>query len=211
MGDESNIEAMRHSMAHIMASAIQRMWPQARFGVGPTVENGFYYDVQIDDKQISEEDLEKIEKEMKKIISEDQLFEKKTETIDEAIYWAKQNKQDYKLELLNDLKREGTTFAKDIDQRELGVESNGDSKVNEVTFYQNGDFIDLCRGPHIKSTGEAGAFKLLRISGAYWRGKESNPMMQRIYGVAFNTKDQLSEFLVNLEESKKRDHRKLGQ
>lgn len=130
--------------------------------------------------------------------------------MDEAIEWAKEAKQPYKEELLNDLKRTGTTSAKDIDAQELGLPSDG-SKVDEVGFYQNDTFTDLCRGPHVASTGKVGAFKLMRVAGAYWRGKETNPQMQRLYGVAFVTKEELEAHLTMLEEAKKRDHRKLGQ
>ncbi|NDG32435.1 threonine--tRNA ligase, partial [bacterium] len=130
---------------------------------------------------------------------------------DEAIIWAKESKQPYKLELLNDLKRAGTTVAKDLDADTLGVASDGDSKIDAVSFYRNGDFMDLCRGPHVDSTNLVGAFKLMRVAGAYWRGKDTNPQMQRLYGVAFATQKELDEHLAMLEEAKKRDHRKLGQ
>ncbi|HEX3568660.1 MAG TPA: threonine--tRNA ligase [Candidatus Saccharimonadales bacterium] len=213
MSDQQNdqLHAMRHSLAHITAAAIRRLWPDAKFGVGPVVENGFYYDVDLGDKQLSNDNFGKIEKEMKKIIDEGQPFEKFYKPIDEAIAWAQEAKQPYKLELLNDLKRAGTTIAKDINAEELGLESQDASKVDEVSFYKNGDFIDLCRGPHVASTGEVGAFKLMRVSGAYWRGKEDNQQMQRVYGVAFPTQEELDKYLAMLEEAKKRDHRKLGQ
>jgi threonyl-tRNA synthetase len=132
-------------------------------------------------------------------------------SIDQAIDWAKQNEQPYKVELLNDLKRAGTTAAKELDANELGLEATGSSKVEKVSFYRNGDFTDLCRGPHVESTGKVGAFKLMRVSGAYWRGNEHNPQMQRVYGVAFATKEDLSQYLEGLEIAKARDHRKLGQ
>lgn len=194
-----------------MASAIQRLWPQTKFGVGPVVENGFYYDVDNDEHPISEDDFKLIEKEMQKIIKANEPFERFDMTIDEAVAWAKKYEQPYKLELLNDLKRAGTTVAMDLDAAELGLDSNGQSKVEKVSFYRNGDFTDLCRGPHVESTGKVGAFKLMRVSGAYWRGNEKNPQMQRIYGVAFATEEELKEYLEMLEEAKKRDHRKLGQ
>src|SRR6266702_2120356 len=205
------LRAMRHSLAHIMASAIKRLWPQVKLGVGPVVENGFYYDIDLGNTKLSDVDFPKIETEMKKIIAEDQPFERLVKSIDDAIAWAKAEDQPYKLELLNDLKRAGTTVAKDLDSEELGLAADSDSEVSEVSFYKNGDFTDLCRGPHVASTGEAGAFALQRISGAYWRGKESNPQMQRIYGVAFATPKELRQYLDMLEEAKKRDHRKLGQ
>lgn len=208
---EEYLHAMRHSLAHIMATAIKRLWPTVKLGVGPVVENGFYYDIDLGTTALSEDDFEKIEAEMKKIIAENQPFERSYKSIDEAITWAQQSGQPYKEELLNDLKRAGTTSAKDLNPEELGVEAAGDSKVDQVSFYTNGDFTDLCRGPHVESTGKVGAFKLMRVSGAYWRGKEGNPQMQRVYGVAFKTDKELRQHLVMLEEAKKRDHRKLGQ
>lgn len=207
---EQYLHAMRHSLAHIMATAITRLWPGVRLGVGPVVENGFYYDIDVD-AAISEADFSRIEAEMKKIIAENQTFEKFYLPVDEAITWAKDNKQPYKEELLNDLKRAGTTIAKELNAEELGIEASGDSKVEQVSFYKNGDFTDLCRGPHVEATGKVGAFKLMRLSGAYWRGKEGNPQMQRLYGVAFKTDKELRQYLAMLEEAKKRDHRKLGQ
>jgi threonyl-tRNA synthetase len=202
---------MRHSMAHIMASAIQKLWPEAKFGIGPAVDNGFYYDIDLDKIKIGEEDFPKIEAEMQKIIQEDQTFERTEKPIDEAIEWAKQAKQPYKEELLNDLKRAGTTVAKDLDKAELGTVSGGESAVGTVSFYRNGDFIDLCRGPQVASTGKVGAFKLLRVSGAYWRGNEKNAQMQRLYGLAFLSDNELKQHLEMLEQAKLRDHRRLGQ
>jgi len=209
--DIDNLQAMRHSLAHILASAVQRLWPQAKFGVGPVVENGFYYDVDLGDTKLSEDDFSRIETEMRRIIEADEQFEKINLGIEEAIAWAKQNEQPYKLELLYDLQRSGTTAASDINPEELGVKTETDSKVTEVSFYRNGDFTDLCRGPHVQSTASVGKFMLLRISGAYWRGDEHKPQMQRIYGVAFSTQEELSKYLDQLEEARKRDHRKLGQ
>lgn len=208
---EEYLHAMRHSLAHIMATAITRLWPSVKLGIGPVVEHGFYYDVDLGTEKLSEEDFARIESEMKKIIAEDQPFERFTMPVDEAIAWAQVKNQTYKEELLNDLRRAGTTVAKDLNKEELGVVSDGDSQVDEVSFYRNGDFTDLCRGPHLASTGKVGAFKLLRVSGAYWRGKEDNAQMQRIYGAAFKTDKELRQHLAMLEEAKKRDHRKLGQ
>lgn len=208
---EQYLHAMRHSLAHIMATAIQHLWPHVKLGVGPVVENGFYYDIDLGQQSLSEEDFEKIESEMKKVIDQAQPFERFTLPIDEAIAWAKDSKQPYKEELLNDLKRAGTTIASDLDSEELGVAADGDSQVEEVSFYRNGDFTDLCRGPHVESTDKVGAFKLLRLSGAYWRGKDTNPQMQRIYGVAFPSEKEVRQHLALLEEAKKRDHRKIGQ
>ena len=211
--NSQDLAPMRHSLAHIMAAAVQHLWPEAKFGVGPAVENGFYYDIDLGKVMLSEEDFKRIEKEMQKVIRENQTFERTEKPIDEAIAWAEEHKQPYKSELLNDLKRAGTTAAKDLDAAELGLAadySDRKSAVENVSFYTNGDFTDLCHGPHVESTGAVGAFKLMRVAGAYWRGKESNPQMQRLYGVAFATKEDLDQYLHMLEEAKKRDHRKLG-
>lgn len=204
------LHAMRHSLAHIMATAVTKLWPTARLGVGPVVEHGFYYDIDIPGVTISEADFKLIEKEMRKVIAAKQPFERTTMPVEKALAWAKKSKQPYKEELLNDLKRAGTTSAKDLDAETLGVATEGESKVEEVGFYTNGTFTDLCRGPHVASTADVGAFKLMRIAGAYWRGKEGNPQMQRLYGVAFASKQELDAHLHMLEEAKKRDHRKLG-
>jgi threonyl-tRNA synthetase len=209
MNDEQ-LHAMRHSLAHITAAAVKRLWPDAKFGVGPVVENGFYYDIDLGDVKISDANFGKIEKTMRRIITEAQDFERFAMPIDEAIAWAKENGQPYKEELLNDLKRSGTTVAKDLDKEALGTIAEGESAVDEVSFYKNGDFTDLCRGPHVANTKEVGAFKLLRVAGAYWRGNEKNPQMQRLYGVAFATQEELDNFLEMLEQAKLRDHRKLG-
>ncbi len=208
--NEEQLYAMRHSLAHITAQAVQHLWPDAKFGVGPVVENGFYYDIDLGDVKISEADFKKIEKEMRAVINKDYAFERSEKAVDEALGWAKEAKQPYKEELLNDLKRAGTTIAKDLDVNELGLASDGDAAVENVSFYTDGDFTDLCRGPHAESTGKVGAFKLMRVAGAYWRGKETNPQMQRLYGVAFATQEELDAYLNMLEEAKKRDHRKLG-
>lgn len=208
--DNDQLHAMRHSLAHITASAVKRLWPNAKFGVGPVVENGFYYDVDLSDKKVSEDDFAKIEDEMRKIIAENQKFEKLTQPIDDAIAWAKESVQPYKEELLNDLKRSGTTVAKDLAVDEMGTITDGDSALSEVTFYTNGDFTDLCRGPHVVSTGEVGVFKLMRVAGAYWRGNEKNAQIQRLYGVAFATQEELDQYLEQLDQAKLRDHRKLG-
>ena len=207
---EDKLYKMRHSLAHLTAAAVKELWPTAKFGVGPVVKDGFYYDIDLGDVTISEADFPKIEKRMKKLIAKDQKFERLEKNVDEAIAWAKENNQPYKVELLNDLKRAGTTVAKDLDSKELGLESTDGSKIEKVSFYKNGDFVDLCRGPHVNSTKEIGAFKLMRVAGAYWRGNENNPQMQRLYGVAFETQEELDTYLKNLEEAKMRDHRKLG-
>lgn len=207
---EDQLYAMRHSLAHITAQAVQHLWPGAKFGVGPVVEHGFYYDIDVDGVKISEDDFVRIEKEMRKIIAADYTFERSERTVDDALAWARDQKQPYKEELLNDLRRSGTTVAKDLDAAELGLASEGDAAVENVSFYTDGDFTDLCRGPHADSTGKVGAFKLMRVAGAYWRGKEANPQMQRLYGVAFASQAELESYLHMLEEAKKRDHRKLG-
>jgi len=209
MNDEQ-LHAMRHSLAHITAAAVQRLWPDAKFGVGPVVENGFYYDIDLGEIKISEANFPKIEKEMRKIIDYGDDFERFEMPIDQAIDWAKQNHQPYKEELLNDLKRSGTTIAKDLDAEELGLKATGDAAVENVSFYKNGNFVDLCRGPHVANTKDVGAFKLLRVAGAYWRGNEKNPQMQRLYGVAFATQEELDQYLERLEQAKLRDHRRLG-
>lgn len=208
--NNEKLHAMRHSLAHIMAAAVQRLWPEAKFGVGPVVENGFYYDIDIGSITISETDFKKIEKTMRRIITEKQTFKKSIKPIDEAIAWATQARQPYKVELLNDLKRSGTTVAKDLDESEMGTITEAGARLDEVSFYTNGDFTDLCRGPHVTNTSEIGVFKLMRVAGAYWRGNEKNAQMQRLYGVAFATKEELDGYLAMLEEAKKRDHRKLG-
>ena len=209
MNDEQ-LHAMRHSLAHITAAAVQKLWPEAKFGVGPVVENGFYYDIDLGEKKISEANFAKIEKIMRGIIEYGDDFERFEMPIDQAIEWARENDQPYKEELLNDLKRSGTTVAKDLDVDELGLAAGGDAAVEKVSFYKNGKFVDLCRGPHVANTKDVGAFKLLRVAGAYWRGKETNPQMQRLYGVAFATQEELDSYLERLEQAKLRDHRKLG-
>lgn len=206
----TDLHAMRHSCAHILATAVTALWPEVRLGVGPVIENGFFYDIDIPGVTISDADFKTIEKEMRKVVGQNQPFVKSMMPIKEALKWAKDSKQIYKEELLNDLMRSGTTVAKDLDPEMLGVGSD-DSKIEEVSFYTNGTFCDLCRGPHVESTTKVGAFKLMRVAGAYWRGKDSNPQMQRLYGVAFSTDKELNEYLQMLEEAKKRDHRKLGQ
>ena len=218
MNDEQ-LYAMRHSLAHITAQAVQHLWPEAKFGVGPVVENGFYYDIDLGDTKVSEADFKRIEKEMRGIINRDFPFERSEKPIDEALAWAKAANQPSKIELLNDLKREGTTLASELDAAVMGLDlSAGISgmaydpvkSVVDVSFYTDGDFTDLCRGPHAESTGKVGAFKLMRVAGAYWRGNEKNRQMQRLYGVAFATQEELDKYLKMLDEAKLRDHRRLG-
>ena len=207
---EEELKSMRHSLAHIMAQAIQHLWPQAKFGVGPAIDNGFYYDIYLDNGTISEADLPKIEEEMRKIAAANYPFERRDVSVEEAIDWAIKGDQSFKVELLNDLKRSGTTVASELAGEKMGSVSDGDSKVETVSLYSQGDYTDLCRGGHVDSTGKIGAFKLTKTAGAYWRGNENNPQMQRIYGVAFATQEELDEYLNRLEIAKQRDHRKLG-
>ena len=185
---------MRHSLAHIMAAAVQRIYPDAKFGVGPAIDDGFYYDIDLGEKKISELNFGKIEKAMRRIISEEQDFIRQEVSIDKAIEWANNTSQPYKVELLEDLKRAGTTNAKLL--------AEGDFEVGEgaetVTFYTNGNYRDLCRGPHLNNTSEVGSFKLMRVAGAYWRGNEKNPQMQRLYGVVFETQEELDDHLEKL-------------
>ncbi len=189
----SELETLRHSCAHVMAHAIQKIWPKAKFGIGPTVENGFYYDIDFKehgDFKLTPEDLVKIEAEMARITKEDQPFIRKEHTVEEALEIFKKLHQPFKIEIIETLR----------DQ----------AKAQSVSSYQEGDFTDLCRGPHVKSAGQIKAFKLQSIAGAYWRGNEKNPQLQRIYGTAFLSQKELDEHLFLLEEAKKRDHRKLG-
>ncbi len=206
MEKDEKMFRMRHSLAHIMAAAVQRIYKDAKFGVGPAIEDGFYYDIDLGENKISEKNFNKIEKAMRRIIAEKQDFILSEMPIEEAIEWAKENNQPYKLELLNDLKNAGTTDAKLLAEGDFEV---GDG-AKTVTFYTNGNYKDLCKGPHLSNTGEVGAFKLMRVAGAYWRGNENNPQMQRLYGVAFETQEELDGYLQKMEEAKLRDHRKLG-
>jgi threonyl-tRNA synthetase len=174
-----------HSTSHIMAQAVKRLFPDARLAIGPAIEEGFYYDFDLPES-FSEDDLPRIEAEMKRIIEEDIPFERMEVSKEEAIRIFAERGEKYKLEILQEI--------------EDGV----------VSVYRQGEFIDLCRGPHLPSTGYVRAFKLLSVSGAYWRGKEGNPMLQRIYGISFDTEEKLKEYLARIEEAKKRDHRRLG-
>jgi len=204
---DQQLPAMRHSLAHIMATAMQELYPGIKFGIGPVVENGFYYDVDVTPR-LTDEDLPKIQAKMKEVVKANYPFEQSMMDLDKALGYFKEKDQTYKLDLLNDLKQHGTTVAKDIDRSQLGL---GDgAKVDEVGIYTDGPFTDLCRGPHVESTGKVGAFKLMRISGAYWRGDQKNAQLQRIYGVGFTTKDELNAHLFMIEQAEKRDHRKLG-
>jgi threonyl-tRNA synthetase len=184
--EEGGRDAYRHTSSHIMAQAVKRLYPEAKLAIGPSIDNGFYYDFDVE-KPFSVEDLESIENEMKKIIKEDYKLERFTLSRDEAIKFMEEKQETYKVELIRDLP-EGET----------------------ISFYKQGDFVDLCAGPHVESTGKIKAYKLLSVAGAYWRGNEKNRMLQRIYGTSFNKKSELDAYLTRLEEAKKRDHRKLG-
>jgi threonyl-tRNA synthetase len=185
---QDGLEIMRHSTAHLMAQALKRLYgaKNVKLGVGPVIEDGFYYDVDLD-RPISSDDLEKIEKEMEKIVAEDLPIRRRVVSREEAIRIYEEVGDPLKLELINDLPEDAV-----------------------ITIYDQGEFFDLCRGPHLPSTGRIKAFKLLSVAGAYWRGDSRNKMLQRIYGTAFPKKAQLDEYLHLLEEAKKRDHRKLG-
>ncbi len=194
----------RHSAAHVMAAAIKRAFPEAKLGVGPAIESGFYYDIDIG-RPVTPEDLKLIEKEMQRIQKENPAFTREEVSLDDAIKLFSDLGQTYKVELLNDLKTKGTTKvsaeeAQDVDPQNVGV----------ITIYRTGDFIDLCRGPHVTEAREIGAWKLNKVAGAYWRGNQENAQMQRIYGLCFETKDQLKEYETMMAEAEKRDHRKLG-
>lgn len=208
MSDLSHIQAMRHSTAHVLAAAIQKLHPAAQFGVGPVIDNGFYYDVMLP-KSLSEEELPRLEQVMQELIKEDLPIEKTEWSLDRAIEYFKDNNQPYKVELLENLQQFGTTQMKDISQAELGIEEVGD-KVETVSVYSIGGFVDLCRGPHVERTGQIGAFQLDRLAGAYWRGDEKRDQLQRFYGLAFETSEELDRYLEMREEAIKRDHRKLG-
>ena len=191
MSENTNLETMRHSLSHIMAAAVKNLYSgtttTVKFGVGPAVENGFYYDIDFGETKVTEDDLKKIEKEMHKIVNRAEKFVCREASREEALEWAKENGQDYKAELIAEI-----------------------PEGEKITFYAMGGFEDLCRGPHVEDTSKVGAFKLMRISGAYWKGDEKREQMSRIYGAAFETQEELDAYLARLEEAKKRDHRKLG-
>ena len=200
------LDTKRHSLAHIMAASIQEIFPEAKFGVGPVVEDGFFYDVQLN-RPLTPEDLQAIEKRMREKVKQNLRFDRTEMPLDSAVDLFGNMSQNFKVELLRDLKTRGTTAVAD-----LGDSNLVGSSVNEVSVYKTGGFTDLCRGPHVQETGEIDpdSFRLTRVSGAYWRGKQDREQMQRVYGVAFDTKKELEEYFVRLEEAKKRDHRKLG-
>lgn len=187
----SNIETKRHSLAHLMAAAVKEMWPQAKLAIGPAIDNGFYYDIDFEGVSISDAQLKEIEKKMAHLAKQNLEFTRAEKNIDEALAWAKAENDPYKEEIIGDLKEKGESA---------------------VSFYTVGRFTDLCRGPHVENTKEIkpNSFKLEKLAGAYWRGDEKNKMLTRIYGLAFDTKEELDEYLKMMAEAEKRDHRKLG-
>ena len=182
----SDLERLRHSCAHVLATAVLRLWPDAKLDIGPPTAEGFYYDFDLEHR-FSPEDFEAIEAEMKKVAKENQIFERSTKTREEAKAYYAERGQNFKVERVDDI-----------------------PEGEEISFYQNGEFVDLCAGPHVMRTGNIKAFKLLRVAAAYYRGNEKNPQLQRIYGTAFKSKTQLNEWLKAQEEARKRDHRKIG-
>ncbi len=189
--NEISLEIKRHSLSHVMAAAIKELYPEAKFAIGPAIDNGFYYDIDFGDNKITNDDFKTIEKKMSFLLKQNLKFERREEDIDSALENARKNKETYKIELLNDLKKEG---------------------VKQVSLYKLGNFEDLCRGPHIDNTNKikTGSFKLDKLAGAYWRGDENNKMLTRIYGLAFEDKEELNKYLNLVKEAEKRDHRKLG-
>ena len=182
------VEKMRHTLSHVMAAAVKSMYPDAKFGIGPAIDNGFYYDIDFGKTKISESDLKRIEKKMRGIIQRKLEMTKREVGREEALNWAIEEGQDFKKELIEELPEDEI-----------------------ITFYDLGDlFSDLCKGPHVKNTSECGPFKLIRVAGAYWKGDEKREMLTRIYGVAFETEAELEAYLKRQEEAKNRDHRKLG-
>lgn len=189
--EKNNLEIYRHSLSHIMAAAVKELWPDLKFAIGPAVDNGFYYDIDFSDIKIGAEDLAAIEKKMKHLIKQNLKFERTELSIAEALAKEEKSGQIYKAELIRDLQTTGET---------------------KVSYYKLGNFEDLCRGPHLETSGKIkpGTFKLNKVAGAYWRGNEKNKMLTRIYGLAFLSKEELAEYLKMLVEAEKRDHRKLG-
>lgn len=192
MEKNEKLEKMRHTLSHVLATAVKELYPTTTFGVGPTIENGFYYDIDFGDTKISEADLPKIEKKMRGIVAMKCDMKRREVSRKEALEWAKKNGQKYKTELINDLPEDEVISFYDVIKGEKVL------------------FEDLCRGPHVENTSEIGVFKLIRVAGAYWRGDEKREMLTRIYGVAFETQEELDAYIKQQEEAKARDHRKLG-
>lgn len=206
--DISDITTLRHSTAHVLAAAVGKLWPEAKFGVGPVTQEGFYYDIDLG-TSVSPEDLEKIEKQMNQIIAADLPFERFELPIDEAIAKCRQAGQNLKLELLEELKSAPAKNPAELAEFAIGSDSNV-GNITTVSFYRTGDFEDLCKGPHVASTGLIKAYKLTKVSGAYWRADQNNVQLQRIYGVSFPTAKELEAYMQNQEAAKERDHRRLG-
>ncbi|MBI4434629.1 threonine--tRNA ligase, partial [Candidatus Uhrbacteria bacterium] len=210
------VETIRHSTAHLLAEAVMQLWPKSRLGVGPVVEHGFYYDLDVRDKdgnvvRLTPNHLMRIEKRMREIIARKESFRREEMPIDQAIGFFRERGQDFKVELLTALKEKGTTAVRPEEQQDVG-ESQISNLKSQISIYHTGEkFVDLCRGPHVGSTADLGAFALTKIAGAYWRGKETNPQLQRVYGLAFATKEELDAHVTMLAEAEKRDHRKLGE
>ena len=191
---EEQLEKMRHTLSHVLAAAVQELYPTTTFGIGPAIENGFYYDIDFGETKVSDSDLAKIEKKMRGIIARGCQMVRREVSREEALSWAKSKGQKYKVELIEELPESETISFYDL----------VDPKTGEVLF------MDLCKGPHLEDLSEIGAFKLDRLAGGYWRGDEKREMLTRIYGLAFNTEEELQAYLDQQEEAKKRDHRKLG-
>ena len=212
--DDQHLDHMRHSLAHVLAQAVMQMFPETKLGIGPTTENGFYYDFELP-RTLIPEDLALIEKHMKKIVAQRQPFSGETVSTKKAKEILKKAGQPYKVELVEDLEKGKAQGSEKTEGGPASAKRGKATGVREVSFYANtlNDkvmFVDLCRGGHLDHTGEVGAFKLEKISGAYWRGDEKRPMLQRIYGVAFQTAEELEAYFHQIEEAKRRDHRKLG-
>ena len=199
----SDLNTKRHSAAHLLAAAIYELYPSAKFGVGPVIDDGFYYDLLLPEA-LSDESLAKVETKMREIQTRDEKFIREEMSLDQAIEFFASKNQDFKVELLKDLKEKGTTKIKPEEIADVG------GSVDSASLYHTGSFTDLCRGPHVESTKEICPFKLTKIAGAYWRGNEKNPQLQRVYGLAFETQEDLEKHLAMLEEAKKRDHKILG-
>jgi threonyl-tRNA synthetase len=200
-----HLARMRHSCAHVMAAAVRSLYPGTKFGVGPAIANGFFYDV-LTPTPLTEADLPKIEAEMARIVRKNLPLARSEVPIDEAIALMTKHGQDFKLELLDLLKTKGSTAV----AAETGDDGAVAEGVDSVSFFTSAGFVDLCRGPHVETTGEVGVFKLRSIAGAYWRGDQRNPQMQRLYGLCFATQADLDQEIWRQEEAAKRDHRKLG-
>jgi threonyl-tRNA synthetase len=203
---------LRHSLAHILASAVVEMFPKAQLGVGPVIENGFFYDFLLP-RPLTPEDIKKIEKRMRELVKQKLSFDRQDMSFHEAKAHFDHEHQLFKIELIKDIEKFGTTVFDEIANQESGIKNQESGiKVDTVSLYKTGKFTDLCRGGHVKNTSEVDpqSFKLNKISGAYWRGDQKNPQMQRIYGLSFETKKELEEYLHLLEEAEKRDHKKLG-